>query len=57
VRSLLSAGQALEFVMLDLAIHRVGKLKLIRYTPRPVPGRMVQEPGLGPHESTEHPHE
>ncbi len=39
VRSLLSAGQALEFV---------GKLKLIRYTPRPTPGRMVQGPDVGP---------
>jgi hypothetical protein len=57
VQPFLSAGQTLEFVMLDLAIHRAGKLKLIRYTPRPMPGRMVQEPGLGPHESTEHPHE
>ncbi len=34
--------------MLDLVIHRVGTLKLIRYIPRPVPGRMVQGPDLGP---------
>ena len=52
VRSLLSAGQALEFVMLDLAIHRVGKLKLIRYTPRPTPGRMVQGPDVGPDDTS-----
>ena len=57
VQPFLSAGQTLEFVMLDLAIHRAGKLKLIRYTPRPMPGRMVQEPGLVPHESKDHPHE
>ena len=52
VQPFLSAGQTLEFVMLDLAIHRAGKLELIRYTPRPMPGRMVQEPRLGPDEST-----
>ena len=51
VRSLLRTGHPLEFVMLDLAIHRVGKLKLIRYTPRSVPGRMVQGPDTGPVEA------
>ena len=56
VQPFLSAGQTLEFVMLDLAIHRAGKLRLIRYTPRPMPGRMVQEPRLDPDESTEHHH-
>jgi len=48
VESMLSAGQSLEFVMLDLVIHRVGILKLIHYTPRPVPGRLVQGPDVGP---------
>lgn len=33
-------------------LHRAGKLKLIRYTPRPMPGRMVQGPGVGSPEST-----
>lgn len=56
VQPFLSAGQTLEFVMLDLAIHRAGKLELIRYTPRPMPGRMVQEPRLDPDESAEHHH-
>jgi hypothetical protein len=48
VQSMLHAGQSLERVMLDLVIHRVGTLKLIRYIPRPVPGRMVQGPDIGP---------
>ena len=51
VQPLLSAGQTLEFVMLDLALHRAGKLELIRYTPRPMPGRMVQGPGVDSPES------
>ena len=51
VQPMLSKGQELMFVMLDLAIHRVGKLKLIRYTPLPVHGRMVQGPGVGPDDS------
>lgn len=53
VESLLAAGQSLKFVMLDLVIHRVGTLKIIRYTPRPVPGRMVQGPDVGPVEMPE----
>ena len=53
VEPMLSRGQELEFVMLDLATHRVGKLKLIRYTPRPLVGRMVQGPGVGPDEMSE----
>ena len=48
VRSMQHAGQALEWVMLDLVIHRVGTLKLIRHIPRPIPGRMVQGPDVGP---------
>ena len=52
VQPLLNAGQTLEFVMLDLAIHRAGQLKLIRYTPRPMPTRMVQGPNVGPIESS-----
>lgn len=47
----LARDQALEFVMLDLVAHRVGKLKVLRYTPRQVPGRMVQGPGIGPPET------
>lgn len=50
VESVLSRGQEIEFVMLDLVAHRVGKLRLIHYTPRPMPGRMVQGPDLGPDE-------
>ncbi len=53
VRSMLREGQKLELVMLDLVIHRVGKLKLIQYTPRPMPGRMVQGPGVGPSDRPE----
>lgn len=48
VKPTLRPGQTIEWVMLDLVIHQVGKLKLIRYTPRPVPGRMVQGPDLIP---------
>jgi hypothetical protein len=44
VQPMLRPGQTLEWVMLDLAVHRVGTLKLIRYTPRRVEGRMVQGP-------------
>ena len=48
VESILDKGRDLVFVMLDLATHRVGKLKMIRYTPRPMPGRMVQGPDTSP---------
>ena len=51
VESILDKGQQLLFVMLDLVTHKVGKLKLIRYTPLAVPGRMVQGPGVGPEDS------
>lgn len=59
VRPTLRPGQTLEQVMLDLVVHRVGKLELIRYTPRPVPGRMVQGPDLGltPTDAPHDPHE
>ncbi len=50
VESRLHKDQALDLVMLDLAAHRVGRLHLLHYTPRPVPGRMVQGPDIGPPE-------
>ena len=48
VEPMLRQGHELEVVMLDLATHRVGKLKLIRYTPRQTASRMVQGPDVEP---------